>query len=698
MTEDAAELETPAEPDGPETPVDMDGPEVPAEPDGLETPGEPDGSNVPAETDEPEVPEKTDEPAAPETPAEELGEPMAAELPAPTAHYNMSHSGNQLLDVANGHDATLYNTEDSDFFQYEGKDVLRFAGEQYATLPQGLISETDNDFAVEITMSVEGPNSSQWAWVIGDGISDWGNVELGNYIFTSPKSNQGDHSGKPLTAIRVNTGDTWEWNEVRSPVASEDWADGYHTITVVSEGQTILTYLDGEVVSTLNHTFNIADVIPEGDVLGYIGKSLYRPDALLSADVLDMKVYDDALTAEQVKESLSDTTDAMGKLVLEDIKEAMLGANSSLNEVTEDLHFPTQVGNAAVTWGTPDNTAVIGTDGTVHRVPNQEMTVTIPVSFTINGMQYDETVTVVVKALIVAEELQKAIDAIEIPNKDDVRGNITLPTTSVNGYPVTWETDHPEIVSVVDQTVDNYDDMPAGVVTRPENDTQVTVSATVTVEGQTAAKSFTLTVKAAPEPIADADYTDYFFTYFAGEGYSDGEQIFFAASQDGLNWADLNNNEPVLTTTLGEQGVRDPYIIRSPEGDKFYMIATDLKIYGNGDWTGAQTNGSQALMVWESTDLVHWSEQRMVTVSADIDAGCTWAPEATYDHLTGEYIVYWASKVAGDGYGKQRLYYAKTRDFYTFTEPEVFIDLDESSIDTTILYENGTYYRFTKSA
>ena len=149
MTEDAAELETPAEPDGPETPVDMDGPEVPAEPDGLETPGEPDGSNVPAETDEPEVPEKTDEPAAPETPA--------AELPAPTAHYNMSHSGNQLLDVANGHDATLYNTEDTDFFQYEGKDVLRFAGEQYATLPQGLISETDNDFAVEITMSVEGP-------------------------------------------------------------------------------------------------------------------------------------------------------------------------------------------------------------------------------------------------------------------------------------------------------------------------------------------------------------------------------------------------------------------------------------------------------------------------------------------------------------------------------------------------------------
>ncbi len=82
-------------------------------------------------------------------------------------------------------------------------------------------------------------------------------------------------------------------------------------------------------------------------------------------------------------------------------------------------------------------------------------------------------------------------------------------------------------------------------------------------------------------------------------------------------------------------------------------------------------------MVWESTDLVNWSEQRMVEVARD-DAGCTWAPEATYDEKeTGEYIVYWASRVAEDGYGKQRVYYAKTRDFYTFTEPEVMIETEQ---------------------
>ena len=199
-------------------------------------------------------------------------------------------------------------------------------------------------------------------------------------------------------------------------------------------------------------------------------------------------------------------------------------------------------------------------------------------------------------------------------------------------------------------------------------------------------------------PISD-DYKGYFFTYFAGEGYSDGEQIYFAASKDGDKWYDLNDNKPVLTSTMGEKGVRDPFIIRSPEGDKFYMIATDLKINGGNGWGAAQTAGSQSLMVWESTDLVNWSDQRMVEVSASIDAGCTWAPEATYDPITGEYVVYWASKTASDNYGKQRLYYAKTRDFYSFTEPELYIEKDESSIDTTIIYneEDKMYYRYTKN-
>ena len=41
----------------------------------------------------------------------------------------------------------------------------------------------------------------------------------------------------------------------------------------------------------------------------------------------------------------------------------------------------------------------------------------------------------------------------------------------------------------------------------------------------------------------------YLFVHFTGE-QKDGEQIYFASSQDGMNWDDLNNNHPILTSTL----------------------------------------------------------------------------------------------------------------------------------------------------
>ena len=314
-------------------------------------------------------------------------------------------------------------------------------------------------------------------------------------------------------------------------------------------------------------------------------------------------------------------------------------------------------------------------------------------SFTIKAQKKDNSDAG--KVAEAKESLTLPYNTLDCP----VYGNITLPDKTENGVAVTWKSSDKNIVDTEVHENEGYDSTPAGTVTRPEKDTDVTMTATLKSGNVTDTKTFTFTVKKAVKAPEETDYKDYFFAYFAGEGYSDGEQIYFAASEDGLIWGDLNNNKPTLTSSLGEKGVRDPYIIRSPEGDKFYMIATDLKINGGNGWGAAQTAGSQSLMVWESTDLVNWSEQRMVEVSASIGAGCTWAPEATYDPITGEYVVYWASKVSSDNYGKQRLYYCKTRDFYTFTEPKVWIEKNESSIDTTVIYEKNEkmFYRYTKN-
>ncbi len=114
------------------------------------------------------------------------------------------------------------------------------------------------------------------------------------------------------------------------------------------------------------------------------------------------------------------------------------------------------------------------------------------------------------------------------------------------------------------------------------------------------------------------EYSGYLFVYFTDDGKGGGEEIYFALSKgnDPLHWQELNGGKAVLTSQLGEKGVRDPFIIRSPQGDKFFLLGTDLKVHGNGNWHRAVNEGSRSILVWESEDLIHWSEQRSIEVIA----------------------------------------------------------------------------------
>ncbi len=187
----------------------------------------------------------------------------------------------------------------------------------------------------------------------------------------------------------------------------------------------------------------------------------------------------------------------------------------------------------------------------------------------------------------------------------------------------------------------------------------------------------------------------YLFVTFRGEATPMTEQVYFMISQNGYDWQALNKGEPVLVSTVGEKGVRDPFIIRSHDNTQFYLIATDLSINLNRDWGRAQSAASKSIVIWESPDLVNWSEPRLVKVAPD-NAGCTWAPEAVYDSTRGEYMVFWASKTADDNFSKQRIWAAHTKDFRRFSTPFVYIEKPTTVIDTTIIQENGVYYRFTK--
>lgn len=294
------------------------------------------------------------------------------------------------------------------------------------------------------------------------------------------------------------------------------------------------------------------------------------------------------------------------------------------------------------------------------------------------------------------DECKLAADEITLANTQNIKGNITLPTKNSYGAKVEWVSSRPEIISDKEVAVAGYDNMPAGVVTRTDKIEEVTLTATITLGDKVETKTFDVTV--APKA-QQKKLEKYLFAFFPSNSE---EQLYFATGTDHLHFTDVNDGEPVLTSKIGDQGIRDPYLLRSAEGDHFYLIATDLKVQNTG-WSTAQYGGSLRMLVWESDDLVNWSEARLVDVGMDEDdftqlgnVGCLWAPEAIYDEKTGEYVVFWASMSKDQRY--QVTYYSKTRDFVNFTTAKKYIDRGnlQHCIDTSMVKGNdGKYYRIS---
>lgn len=183
----------------------------------------------------------------------------------------------------------------------------------------------------------------------------------------------------------------------------------------------------------------------------------------------------------------------------------------------------------------------------------------------------------------------------------------------------------------------------------------------------------------------------YLFVTFAGES-QDGEQIYLALSRDGFYWQDLNGGKPALLSGIGEKGVRDPFLLRSRDGSRYYLIATDLRIASGRSWEEARSCGSRSMIVWESEDLRSWSEPRSCEVGTE-DSGCVWAPEAVYAPEKEAYMVFWSSFLGG----RHQICRAYTGDFRTFEGRGIYMEQAYDVIDMTIIRDGGRYYRFYKN-
>ncbi len=575
----------------------------------------------------------------------------------------------------NGHDGELAGTA-----SWRPGQGLVLDGGGWVDLPDDLLAGTT---AVTVTADV---------WVDPALAGNYFIYNFGNPAVGSPQSGDGylfsTSAGGRYRGTLSNA--AWGAEQTVSKTPQGPLATGRWTSIAFSvDGAQARLYEDGALVGSSTGITHVPGQLGGGSTtVNTIGRSAYAADGLFRGRVRDFRLYERALTPAEVAEI--DAANA-ATAVTADADALDLGDTSA---VDTDLDLPrTGVGGSAITWAT-SNADVVTAAGQVTPPPagTDPVTVTLTATLRLRGATATRDLDVtVVPPMSDEEKAAEAAAALEVVNADDARGNLTLPGSGEHGATVTWTSSDPAVVT------------PTGEVTRPAAGGEaatVTLTASVTVGDSVATREITATVPPLPEA---EPYEGYLFSYFIGEGTATGEQVYFGLSEgnDPLRYRDLNDNQPVLTSDLGEKGLRDPFIIRSPEGDKFYQIATDLKVHGSWDWDGFQRRGSKSIMVWESTDLVNWTDQRLVQVSPE-NAGNTWAPEAFYDEELGAYVVFWASKLYDaddpDHTGSQhnRMMYATTRDFVTFSEPRVWIDPGYSVIDSTVIKEGETYYRFTK--
>jgi beta-xylosidase len=186
----------------------------------------------------------------------------------------------------------------------------------------------------------------------------------------------------------------------------------------------------------------------------------------------------------------------------------------------------------------------------------------------------------------------------------------------------------------------------------------------------------------------------YLFSYFTGNG-EDG--LHFASSRDGLTWTAVAGGRSFLTPAVGSKLMRDPCVLRGPDG-VFHLVWT----------TGWWDNG---IGIAHSKDLIEWSAQQFVPVMAHEEtAANAWAPEIAYDAPDQQYLIFWSTTIPGrfpatDATGNERkeggrlnhrVYAVTTKDFQSFSRARLFYDNGFNVIDATIVQDGNRFVMIVK--
>ena len=169
-----------------------------------------------------------------------------------------------------------------------GEKSLKMDGKSYAMIPYTAL-QTD-----EITIAT---------WVRWSTASNWQRVfDFGNgtneYMFFTPSN------GSEMRFVMKNGGDEQILTNGRK-LSTSAWHHIAITLKPTGEKVQAVLYLDGQnIAESSEFTIRPSDIAPS---LCYIGRSMFVADPFFSGNIDDFRIYNYALTADQVAGIMTDT-------------------------------------------------------------------------------------------------------------------------------------------------------------------------------------------------------------------------------------------------------------------------------------------------------------------------------------------------------------------------------------------------------
>lgn len=303
----------------------------------------------------------------------------------------------KLKDVSGrGNDAAVEGESGISFVKEDGKTVMKMASnDSYIKLPLSIMdSLTDKEqFTIETTFAKSSAcGNNAWLFCLGSKVKSTGT----NYMFLSPHFNS--------STLRAGIKDSG--TEKLFGTSIQPAVDTYYTVDMVFNKGTVKLYWNGQLIkgddgTELKSGYSIMDdvVTPgtENGILGYIGKSCWAPDKNYQGKVASFKIYDKAMTDEEIQLSDPKYQEALEKN-LEDLTVAdILSSNASASEVKYNLNLPATLNEIAVTW-TSDKPEVVSAAGVVTN-GTEDTEVKLTATITTGALTATKDFNVTVKAL-----------------------------------------------------------------------------------------------------------------------------------------------------------------------------------------------------------------------------------------------------------------------------------------------------------